>query len=41
MKRIIHNFVNPHMGLKEKTPAEAADIDLKLERRKLLNLIRY
>lgn len=41
MKRTIHNFVNPHMGLKYLTPAEAADIDLKLERRKLLNLIRY
>jgi transposase-like protein len=41
MKRVVHNFVNPHMGLKGKTPAEAADIDLKLERRKLLNLIRY
>jgi transposase-like protein len=41
MKRIIHNFVNPHQGLKGSTPAEAADIDLKLGRRKLLRLIRY
>ena len=41
MKRIIHNFVNPHMSLKGKTPAEVADVDLKLGRRKLLNLIRY
>lgn len=40
MKRIIHNFVNPHMSLKGKTPAETADVDLKLERRKLFNLIR-
>lgn len=39
MKQIIHNFVNPHMGLKGKTPAEAADVDLKLGRRKLFNLI--
>lgn len=41
MKRIIHNFVNPHMSLKGKTPAEEANVDLKLGRRKLLNLIRY
>lgn len=40
MKRTIHNFVNPHMGLNGRTPAEAAGIDLKLERRKLLNVIR-
>jgi len=41
MKHTIHNFVNPHQGLKGKTPAEVADVDLKLGRRKLLNLIRY
>ena len=40
MKRTIHNFVNPHMSLNEKTPAEEAGIHLKLGRRKLLNLIR-
>lgn len=40
MKRIIHNFVNPHMSLKGKTPSEVADIYLKLGRRKLLNLIK-
>ena len=40
LKHIIHNFVNPHMQLKGKTPAEAADIDLDLRRRKLLNLIK-
>lgn len=40
LKHIIHNFVNPHMQLKGKTPAEEAGIDLKLRRRKLLNLIR-
>lgn len=40
LKHIIHNFVNPHMQLKGKTPAEAAEIDLKLRRNKLLNLIR-
>ena len=40
-KEIIHNFVNPHMQIKGKTPAEVAGIDLKLGRRKLLNLIKY
>jgi len=40
LKHIIHNFVNPHMQLKGITPAEAAGVDLKLGRRKLLNLIR-
>ena len=40
LKHIIHNFVNPHMQLKGKTPAEAANIDLDLRRRKLLNLIK-
>ena len=40
LKHIIHNFINPHMQLKGKTPAEAADIDLNLRRRKLLNLIK-
>ncbi|MBS3096709.1 DDE-type integrase/transposase/recombinase [Candidatus Woesearchaeota archaeon] len=40
LKHIIHNFVNPHMQINGKTPAEAAGIDLKLGRRKLLNIIR-
>jgi len=40
LKHIIHNFVNPHMQLKGKTPAEAADIDLKIGRKRLLNLIK-
>ncbi len=40
LKHIIHNFVNPHLELKEKTPAEAAEINLKLGRNKLLKLIR-
>ena len=40
LKHIIHNFVNPHMGLKGKTPAEEAEINLKLGRNKLLKLIR-
>lgn len=40
LKHIIHNFVNPHMQLKGKTPAEVAGIDLRLGRRKLLNLIK-
>ena len=41
LKRVVHNFVNPHMGLKGRTPAEAAAVDLKLGRRKLFNLIRF
>lgn len=41
LKRVIHNFVNPHQGLKGKTPAEAADVKLPLERNRLLDLIRY
>jgi len=41
LKHIIHNFVNPHMQIKGKTPAEAAGIDLKLGRKKLLNLIKH
>lgn len=41
LKHTIHNFVNPHMQLKGRTPAEEAGIDLKLGRRKLLNLIIY
>jgi len=40
LKHIIHNFVNPHQQIKGRTPAESADIDLKLSRNKLLNLIR-
>ena len=40
LKHIIHNFVNPNMQLKGITPAEAAGINLKLGRRKLLNIIR-
>ena len=41
LKHLIHNFVNPHMQIKGKTPAEVAGIDLRLGRRKLLNLIGY
>jgi len=41
LKMIIHNFVNPHMQLRGKTPAEEADLDLKLGRNKLLNLIKF
>jgi len=39
MRQIIHNFVNPHMELKGKTPAEAAEINVDLGRNKLLKLI--
>lgn len=41
MKRVIHNFVNPHSGLKGKTPAEAAEIKLPLGKNRLLDLIKY
>ncbi len=41
LRRIIHNFVNPHQQLQEKTPAEMAEIILPLKRNKLLNLIRF
>lgn len=40
LRRIIHNFVNPHQGLKGKTPAEAAEIFLNLGRNKLRGLIK-
>jgi len=39
MRQIIHNFVNPHMQLQNKTPAEAAGIKTELGRNKLLTLI--
>ena len=41
LRRVIHNFVNPHQELKGKTPAEMAKINLTLKRNKLLNLIRF
>ncbi len=41
LKDIIYNFINPHQELGGKTPAEMAEIKLKLGRTKLLNLIRY
>ncbi len=41
MNRTITNFVNPHQTLHGKTPAEVAEIDLRLGRNKLLSLIRY
>ena len=41
LRRVIHNFVNPNQQLNGKTPAEMAEINLKLGRNKLLNLIRF
>jgi len=41
LRRVIYNYVNPHQELNGKTPAEMADINLKLGRNKLLNLIRF
>ncbi len=39
LRHILHNFVNPHQGIKERTPAEEAEIELGLGREKLLKLI--
>ena len=41
LRRVIHNYVNPNQELNGKTPAEIADINLKLGRNKLLSLIKY
>ena len=41
LKHITYNFVNPHQQLKGKTPAEAADVKLPLERNRFLSLIQY
>jgi len=41
LRYIIYNFVNPHQELGDKTPAEIAEINLKLGRNKLLGLIKY
>lgn len=41
MRRIVHNFVNPHMQLKGDTPAERANVKIILGRNKLLSLIKY
>jgi len=41
LRRTIHNFVNPNQELDGKTPAEMAEINLKLGRNKLLNLIKF
>jgi len=39
--KIYYNFVRPHMGLNGRTPAEVADLPLKLGENKWLSLIRY
>ena len=41
MRRVIHNFVNPHQSLNGKTPAEEAEIRINLGRNKLKGLIQY
>jgi len=41
LNHIIHNFVNPHEGLKGKTPAQKAEITIRLGRNRLLDLIRF
>ena len=41
LRRIIHNFVNPHQQLQGKTSAEMAEITPPLSRNRLLSLIEY
>ena len=41
LRRVIHNFVNPHQEIEGKTPAEMAEIFLPLKRNKLMSLIRF
>ncbi len=41
LRRVVHNFINPHQQLQGKTPAEMAEIILSLKRNKLLNLIKF
>ena len=41
MLKINHNFVKPHQGLKGKTPAQAANVDLGLGADKYLDLIKH
>ena len=41
LRHVVKNFVNPHMSLNGRTPAEAAGINLMLGRQRLLNLIKY
>lgn len=41
LQHIINNFVNPHQELKDKTPAEMAEINIKLGRNKILDLILH
>lgn len=40
LQHVMNNFVNPHQQLGGKTPAEEAEIKLKLGRNKLLGLIK-
>ena len=38
LRRVIHNFVNPHQELKGKTPAEKAKINLKLGKKQIVRI---
>lgn len=40
LRQIIHNFINPHMELRGKTPAEAAEIKYQFGKNKLLDLVK-
>ncbi len=41
MRRIMYNFVNPHMELGGITPAQAAGFDVDLGENRLLSLIKW
>ena len=41
LRRTVHNFVDPNQELHGKTPAEMAEINLKLGRNKLIGLIKF
>jgi hypothetical protein len=38
--RNYYNFLRPHMGIDNKTPAKEAGLDLELGRNKIQNLIK-
>lgn len=41
LRRTIHNFVKSNQQLQGKTPAEMAEINIPLQRNKLMSLIEY
>ena len=41
LQHIVNNFVNPHQQLQGRTPAEIAEVNVRLGRNKFLDLILY